>query len=86
MAKAWFIYLGQGDGLLPEQYQRSELAPTCIQGRTLCAIYADSDGSTTPKIISANISRYIATGRATGLPQPSTPVGSAKYVYFLPLR
>ena len=85
MAKAWFSYLGAGNVLSPASYVYSQDKPTCINGRTVCAIYATFTGNLIPGGFSENLVKYLATGRATGLPQPATPVGSKKYVYLLPL-
>jgi hypothetical protein len=84
MSKAWFSYRGAGNVLAPANYTLSLFPPTCINGRAVCAIYAANIGSLSPGGFSQNIQTYIATGRATGLPQPATPIGSKKYVYFLP--
>ena len=85
MSRAWFSYLGAGNVLAPASYIYSTATPTCINGRTVCAIYSRYIGTLTPAGFTQNLITYIATGRATGLPQPATPVGSKKYVYFLPL-
>jgi len=84
MSRAWFSYLGTGNVLAPVNYTLSTAAPTCINGRIVCAIYGQNIGALSPGGLSENLILYIATGRATGLPQPATPIGSKKYVYFLP--
>jgi hypothetical protein len=85
MSRAWFSYLGTGNVLAPASYTLSNDPPTCINGRLVCAIYSTNIGALTPGGLSENLLKYIATGRATGLPQPATPIGTKKYVYFLPL-
>lgn len=85
MAKSWFAYVGTGNVLAPTSYVLSNNSPTCINGRIVCAIYANNVGTLSPGGFSENLVKYIATGRATGLPQPATPIGTKKYVYFLPI-
>ena len=85
MSRAWFSYLGSGNTSNPLSYIISKDKPTCINGRLVCAIYAQKGSTLTPGNFSNNLLTYIATGRATGLPQPATPIGSKRYVYFLPL-
>ena len=85
MSRAWFSYLGAGNVLAPANYTLSLAKPTCINGRVVCAIYAPYIGALSPGGLSENLITYIASGRATGLPQPASPIGSRKYVYFLPL-
>lgn len=85
MARAWFSYLGTGNVLAPASYILSKDSPTCINGRIACAIYSPFVGTLTPGGFSQNLITYIATGRATGFPQPASPIGSKKYVYFLPI-
>lgn len=85
MSRAWFSYPGTGNIQSPLSYTLSKDKPTCINGRIVCAVYGQNRGSLIPGNFSNNLLIYIATGRATGLPQPSTPIGSKKYVYFLPL-
>jgi hypothetical protein len=83
--KAWFTYLGSGNPVAPSSYVYSVNKPTCINGRVVCSIYSNYVGTLSPGGFSENLLIYIATGRATGLPQPQSPTGSKKYVYFLPL-
>ena len=85
MARAWFAYVGTGNVLAPSSYIYSTASPTCINGRVVCAIYSRYIGALTPGGFSENLITYIAAGRATGLPQPATPLGSKRYVYFLPI-
>jgi hypothetical protein len=85
MSRAWFSYLGTGNVLAPASYTYTPVAPTCINGRIVCAIYSQNIGALSPGAFSQNLITYIAAGRATGLPQPMSPIGSKKYVYFLPL-
>lgn len=85
MSRAWYSYLGTGNVLAVTSYTYSTAKPTCINGRVVCAIYSRYIGALSPGAFSQNLITYIAAGRATGLPQPATPVGSKKYVYFLPL-
>jgi len=85
MARAWYSYTGQGSVLFPDNYAYSSSSPTCINGRTVCAVYALYNGTLTPTIISNNLAVYISSGITTGLPQPITPVGTKRYVYFLPV-
>jgi len=84
MARAWFAYNGTGNTLAPSSYTYTVEIPTCINGRGVCAIYSRYVDTLSPGGFSQNLINYVAAGRATGLPQPATPVGSKKYVYFLP--
>jgi len=85
MSRAWFSYVGTGNVLSPANYIVTPAKPTCINGRIVCAIYGRPIGALSPGAFSENLLTYIAAGRATGLPQPATPIGAKKYVYLLPL-
>lgn len=83
MSRAWYYYTRSGHPCLPENYIYSPAKPTCNSGRIVCAVYALYCGIN-PCLISTNLCTYIAILQATGLAQPSQPVGAKKYVYGLP--
>lgn len=82
MSRAWYVYVGSGSTSLPENYIYCACKPTCRNGRRVCAIYALYCGLN-PCVISTNLQVYIAALQATGLAQPTTPIGAKKYVYGL---
>lgn len=83
MNRAWYVYTRSGSTLLPENYIYCACKPTCNAGRIVCAIYAIYAGLN-PAIISTNLQVYISAGQATGLAQPTAPLGTKKFVYLLP--
>lgn len=88
MARAWYAYTNvSADPLLAASYRRVTVSPVCIDGTTICAIYAyfvgDSPqvGSSPISPLTRNIQEYIANGLVALLAQPRFPDGSKKYVY-----
>lgn len=60
MARYWYTYNGVGDPLLCSSYNLSILKPSCINGCTVCAIYATGAASPTCPL-SYNMRTYIAS-------------------------
>lgn len=84
MSRAWYCYVRTGSVALPENYIYTSTKPTnCPGGRIICCLYAIYAGIN-PLTISVNLQSYIAACQATGLAQPSSPVGAKKFVYCLP--
>ena len=88
MSRSWFSYVGPiGGELDATNYIASQITPTCFQGTpNICAIYGvyrPDPYSDHPITFSANINRYIANLKATGIAQP-IGVGIKKYVYSYP--
>jgi hypothetical protein len=70
MPRCWYAYVGSGDPTLAANYAFSGVTPGCINGSTVCAIYAPACGSTPTAPLSANMRRYIAAGLSTYVAQP----------------
>lgn len=79
MARAWYNYNG-GSVSQPSSYTLTTVAPSCVNGTPLCAIYA-LDGGQNPSTISSHLQTYISNAGVSGLAQPQIPVGTKKYVY-----
>jgi len=86
MARAWYVYNGSGPVDSVDSYLYSSTDPTCLAGRTLCAIYATigNPNISKPQTISTRLQTYIADGVAVGGPQPAAPQGAKPYAYFFP--
>ena len=80
MARAWYSYNGSGDKTQPSSYTLVTVRPSCINGATLCSIYAVNGGNH-PASISSNLQDYISDASVTGLAQPQSPSTAKKYVY-----
>jgi hypothetical protein len=81
MARAWYAYVGSGDPQLASNYSFSGVTPGCINGSTICAIYAPAGGPAPTAPLSGNLRRYIAAGLATGVSQPQFPGTPKPFVY-----
>jgi len=81
MARCWYAYLGSGDPTLPSNYTLAGVTPACLNGCTVCAIYAPSCGVTPSAPLSANMRRYIAALLITCIAQPQDSDRFKKYVY-----
>jgi hypothetical protein len=67
--KQWYVYI-YGNPLNPESYQLVTVTPRCVNGKNICAIYADGyEGQ--PFDFSNKLITHIANAIATGLPQPA---------------
>ncbi len=76
--RRWYSFTAGGVCIVTS-YIYSPATPTCINGFTLCAIYAIY-ATSSPSVISSRLCSYIAALLATGVPQPSG-VGQKPYVY-----
>ena len=80
MARNWYSYNGIGDPLLNTSYIQAFVKPSCINGSTVCAIYAP--GLSTPTApLSTRLRNYIANVLLAFIPQPDSNLAFKKYVY-----
>ena len=82
MARSWYAYNGIGDPIVPASYNLMLDKPTfkCIDGCTLCAIYATGTG-VNPTLISNNLRLYIGSVIANSVSQPSGNFAVKRYAY-----
>lgn len=80
MARCWYAYLGSGDPTLSSNYILTGVTPACLDGCTVCAIYAPNCGITPLAPLSINMRRYIAALLITCIAQPQD-CRFKKYVY-----
>lgn len=80
MSRFWFSYDNIHNPFLPSSYRRQTLAPGCINGPIMCAIYAQGFGDH-PEFLSDNLREYIAAGLSNTVAEPAFPPGSKFYVY-----
>ena len=81
MANAWYSYIGTGDPTVASNYSKIVGKPGCLNGATVCTIYAPSGGRTPVSPLPSNILTYIANGKAQLVAQPQLPGGSKLFVY-----
>lgn len=79
MAREWYSYDGTGDLDQLSSYTLSSGNPACVNGTTVCAIFA-LNGAQNPSILSSNLQMYISDIGIRGLAQPEDP-GAKRYVY-----
>lgn len=81
MSRAWYLYVGAGNPLLPSSYVLSPGVPSCMTGSTICGINSPAGGFFPFGPFSPNLINYILSAMATGVPQPQTPPNAKRYVY-----
>jgi hypothetical protein len=81
MPRCWYAYVGSGDPQLVANYSFSGVTPGCLNGSTICTIYAPACGSSPTVPLSVNMRRYIAAALATGVSQPQASGNPKQYVY-----
>lgn len=69
--KHWYVYL-YGHPLSPKSYQMIRSTPGCINGRNLCAIYADGYEDQ-PFEFTNKLKMQIAAALSMGTSQPPDP-------------
>ena len=82
MARSWYAYIGVGDPTLASSYSfAAGVAPGCLNGSTICAIYAPAGGVTPTGPLSSNLRKYISAGLITNISQPQDSGRFKQYVY-----
>lgn len=80
MARAWFVYDGNGDNINPKNYLYTSTIPICEEGSPIiCAISAKYNTTIHPDPLSKNLLLYIGNATASTLAQPRS--SNKKYVY-----
>jgi len=84
MAKYWFSYVGTGDPTIAFNYRLMTIKPGCLNGNSVCSIYAESSDGFPHVPLSKNVQQYITNALGSLLAQPQDSGAAKKYVYMKP--
>lgn len=85
MANYWYAYKGEGDPIEAGSYRKMSALPGCLNGPSVCAIYAEGDGGGRPDApLSTHLVQYITNALGTLLAQPQDNGTAKKFVYMKP--